>query len=528
MKKSLAMLLVLCLLIGSMAIPAFSTAEGDWLTLRIECFDRAVTGLNIEHNMQTEFAQKNFGDPNHIKLEFVPVGRWSETEILNTWLAGGTAPDICFTYDSGLAQQYVNMDGLYPLDDLLAQYGQDLVAFLGSNVLEYGQKLQADGTKIQYMLPARRISVAKLGVFIRGDWLEKLGMKEPTNVDEWVEYLRAAKAANLGGDQTVPYCLRLYPNAPLFSNYVIIDSFLDFKQITKEDWFSLYHEMMPGAKEAFRLLNTLYNEGLVSENFAIDNGDIRDRDMNQGYAGFYIEGTTQVWPTYSDEMKKAIGDGAYWIPINPFVNACGLALHENYAANGMNIFIPSWVSEETAAAAIKYLNWMAQTDNMFFVQQGIEGINFDHLDEDGLPVGKKTNDQLADEYKMSGDFCFISNGSNFGSEELNIKYQAMSMVGYEDVVAKSIELMTSNSYAPVGYTVDIQAEADYGQMVLSKQAELLVNTMTCAPADFDKTFDACIQAILDVGGQEIINERRAAFQAGQIRGEFPPEVFGFE
>lgn len=78
----------------------------------------------------------------------------------------------------------------------------------------------------------------------------------------------------------------------------------DFSKITKEDWYSLYHEQMPGAKEAYRLLNTLYNEGLISENFAIDNGDIRDRDLNQGYAGFYIEGPTQVWPDYSDEMKK--------------------------------------------------------------------------------------------------------------------------------------------------------------------------------------------------------------------------------
>ena len=125
---------------------------------------------------------------------------------------------------------------------------------------------------LRYYIPARRINVAKLGLFIRKDWLDKLNMAEPTTTEEWVAYLRAAKEAKLGGEQTVPYAMKLYENSPLFSTSVIVDSFLDFSKITKEDWYSLYHEQMPGAKEAYRLLNTLYNEGLISENFAIDNG----------------------------------------------------------------------------------------------------------------------------------------------------------------------------------------------------------------------------------------------------------------
>lgn len=252
---------------------------------------------------------------------------------------------------------------------------------------------------LRYYIPARRINVAKLGLFIRKDWLDKLNMAEPTTTEEWVAYLRAAKEAKLGGEQTVPYAMKLYENSPLFSTSVIVDSFLDFSKITKEDWYSLYHEQMPGAKEAYRLLNTLYNEGLISENFAIDNGDIRDRDLNQGYAGFYIEGPTQVWPDYSDEMKKNVGEDAEWIPVNPFVNPDGYTLHENYAANGICIFIPSWVNKETAVAAMKYMDWMAQPENMFYLQNGIEGVHYDHLNEDGLPVGRVTNDNLPDDQK---------------------------------------------------------------------------------------------------------------------------------
>lgn len=53
---------------------------------------------------------------------------------------------------------------------------------------------------LRYYIPARRINVAKLGLFIRKDWLDKLNMAEPTTTEEWVAYLRAAKEAKLGGE----------------------------------------------------------------------------------------------------------------------------------------------------------------------------------------------------------------------------------------------------------------------------------------------------------------------------------------
>lgn len=536
MKKTFAILTALFLLLGCISLPA--VAEEDWITLRVECFDRSVAGLNIESNMQLDYIQKNFGDPNHIKVEFVPVARWSETEILNTLLAGGTAPDLCFTYDTALTQQYIDMGGLYPLDALLEEHGQNLTAFLGEDVLQYGRNdlFDSDGNRIldengknafvQYYLPARRISVAKLGCFIRGDWLDTLGMEEPTTIDELVAYFRAANEANLGGDQTVPYCMNLYANAPLFSTAIIVDAFLDFEQITPEDWFSLYHEQMPGAKEAYRLLNTLYNEGLISESFAIDNGDIKKRDMIQGYAGFYIEGPTQVWNSgdgYQTELAKNV-DGGYWIAVNPFQNANGYYMHENYAANGMCIFIPAWVSEQTAAAAIKYLDWMAQSENRFFLQHGVEGVNYMRKNSDGLPLEKLGVDAVADEYKMSGDVVIISNGADFGSEELNNQFNALSFPGFEERVARSYAYSLTDSYPPVGFTVAIEAEADYGQMVLSKQAELLTNVLTCAPDKFDQVYDQSVQAILDVGGAQIVEERREAYKNGEIRGAYPLDV----
>lgn len=211
MKKFLALVCTLCLLLTALPLTALA-ADDDWVTLNVEMYDRSIAGFNVEDCWQLRYIQENFGDPNHIKINWIPVSRWEEGTILSTRLAGGTAPDICMTYGTDLVQQYIDMGGIMPLDDLLAEYGQELTAFLGDEVLQYGQYDVGDG-KEQYYLPARRIVVATQSMFIRKDWLEKLGMEVPTNVEQLYAYLKAVKEQKLGGENTVPYSSDLYAAA---------------------------------------------------------------------------------------------------------------------------------------------------------------------------------------------------------------------------------------------------------------------------------------------------------------------------
>lgn len=57
---------------------------------------------------------------------------------------------------------------------------------------------------LRYYIPARRINVAKLGLFIRKDWLDKLNMAEPTTTEEWVAYLRAARKPSWAASRRFP------------------------------------------------------------------------------------------------------------------------------------------------------------------------------------------------------------------------------------------------------------------------------------------------------------------------------------
>ena len=531
MKKTLSLIMALVMLLSMASIPAFAEEEG-WITLRVEAFDRSVAGFNVEDCWQLKYAQEHFGDPNKIKLQFVSVPRWTEGDVLTTQLGGNTAPDICMTYNGNLVNDYITYEGLWKLDDLLDQYGANIKAFLGDELLKFGQQDQdGDGVREQWFLPARRLDVSNVGNFIRKDWLEKLNMEEPTDIESFTEYLRAAKAANLGGERTIPMQFDLYESDPLYNVVRFMDAFIDFSKVTVEDWYAYsgLHEMLPGSKEGYRWLNTLYHEGLLYENFDINDDQATDSALMNGYFGFFSMQPDQPWRTdknYQKEMEKAV-EGAWWTSVNCFKNeSLGKHLHDVYAANGMSIIIPTnngATTEEKAIAAIKYIDWMCIPENMFAMQNGVEGINYLAVTADGIPTQVQSADAVPDEHKMhAGDICFISNGLYYGSDEKNAAAKALAFdEKYQPELVAAVADAYTDAWTQVSFSVPIQASTDYGAMVKSKQGEFLSKVVTCAPADFDATYDAAIKDTLNTGASEIIEEQRAAYKAGEFRGTFP-------
>ena len=528
MKKILSLVMAIALILSCMCLPASADVKYD-VTLRVEVFDRSIAGLNMEDCWQLHYAQENFGDPNGIKIEFVPVSRWDEGEILTTQLAGGTAADICITYSGDLVNQYIGMGGVLQLDEYIAEYGQNIVAFLGENLLGYGaQDADGDGVKEQYTIPARRISVANQGAFIRADWLKALNMEVPTTIEEFEAYLYAAKEANLGGQMTIPFSYAIFESNPMFGMRHYINAYVDFSQLSEEDWVAYKDnpEMLPGAKEWFKKMNQWVKDGLIYENFAVDtDGTLSKTYMTQGYMGYFMEQWDQPWRTdnnYQAEMAKNV-EGAEWIPVNAFANIySGKTLHDQYDAAGLTIFIPGWVKDDVAIAAIKYLDWMAQADTLYALQNGTLGINYLAVNEDGIPVQAQANDAVPDEYKIhAGDVAFISNGLYFGSDEKNAAAAALSFPGYEDLVAQSVVYSLTDAWTQISFTVPIEEATDYSATVISKQNELIAQVLSCDPADFDKVWDEYIQAILDAGAEEVIEAYRQAYKDGNWRGSFP-------
>jgi putative aldouronate transport system substrate-binding protein len=55
----------------------------------------------------------------------------------------------------------------------------------------------------------------------------------------------------------------------------------------------------------------------------------------------------------------------------------------------------------------------------------------------------------------------------------------------------------------------IQSEAKLKNSLYEKETETFVKSIVVKPSDFDRTYDSLVKEYLKVGGQQVINDRKA-------------------
>nr|WP_241484285.1 extracellular solute-binding protein [Paenibacillus mucilaginosus] len=481
------------------------------VTLKVEIFDRgnSPAGKTATNNDNTQWIQETFGKPNNIKLEFIPVPRSQEIEKLNVLMASGDAPDIVFTYDSNLVYKYVKQGGLTDLGKLIDEHGPNLKSYLGEDTLAYGK---FDG--VQYAIPAKRAYLGKYSSMIRQDWLDKLGLALPKTTEEVYAALKAFKEKQPGGPQTIPLGFSLAPA----SYEPIIWPFI--QKTTEEEKYTMLQQLgsrdnpllLPGHKEGIRFLNKLYNEGLMSPDFALDKDKKKlQQDIMTGKVGMYAEDAGASYGTAPDilgVLRKNVPD-AKVKPVDPYTDAEGKHVKPSYQPAGMYIMIPK--SSTKAAEAVKYLNWMAAKDVLITLSSGIEGTNYTL--KDGVPVIKDDTETKNRLYN-AGDLRLVANGIDFGSSELNLKSMTVSLKGQDaEDAALAFQHGLADGLPPVRFDRPIAAEVKYGNALHDKYDELLVKSVMAKPEAFDGVYDSLLKDYMNSGGEEIRKERTEAYKA---------------
>lgn len=480
------------------------------MTLTVEVFDRGnVGGTPPDNNYWTKWIQKQFGDPNNIKLKFVTAPRFDEVSKLNIWMASNQAPDVSITYDVNTIYSYYKSGGLTDISAALDANGPELKKFLGKDVLDRGKYYGK-----QYAIPAKRIVEARTAGWIRQDWLDKLELPMPTTTNEFYFVMREFQAKNPGNaKKVIPFAVT---RDIAWTTNTLLESFKTDKSeearyLSRDIFMQL---LAPGYKEGIRFLNKMYNEGLMSAEFALDkDGKMLEADMANNSVGSYIQNydmPLRPGAGYIPTLKEKI-PGFNFVPMDPFRDKDGVTTKALYDPAGIRIIVPK-TSEKKANEAIKYLNWMAGKDVIFFLQYGEEGVG--HIMKNGVPIYQavKTGEKQFNSTNNI-DYTLILNGIDVGNKEQNIKINSLAYGGVEDLFIKAYKAGTANGYVEPVLSIPCDAEAKYANSLREKGYEVYAKTLTCKPADFDKTWTKMLTEFLNAGGREVLNERRAAWKA---------------
>lgn len=360
MKRLLSILLVALMLLPMASGLAAAAPEKITILYPGEESDRMTSFL------QGEFKEKLLADLNmEVDMIFVPWDLyWDKKDIM---LASQEPIDLYWDGLPDLAN-FVNKKQCQPLDELIEQYGQDMLKVLPMEQLNGGK---VDG--IIYGIPSAYAPSACMFQFVclRQDLLESVGMSEVKTPQDLFDFAKAVKEADPvikgGGDPLIK------PMARYFSD----------EQFT---WIA-YAELVVFGEETHKAYSFFETEAF--QNYAKFN-----RQMS--LAGLYSDDETLKY----NERDTRLQTGNYlWVEgslgkdlevVDAVRSNAPEAVLQNYllapekpkyitAAGGEVLCIP--YTAPNPAGAMKFLNWLySSPENYTFCLYGVEGVDYQIVD----------------------------------------------------------------------------------------------------------------------------------------------------
>ncbi|MDI4645151.1 extracellular solute-binding protein [Cohnella hashimotonis] len=340
-------------------------------------------------------------------------------------------------------------------------------------------------------------ALARYGVIIRKDWLDRLGLKEPTTVDELYKVAKAFTQNDPDGNgKNDTYGVAEEKSIGILNQFAL---YLGAPNNWGEKDGKLQPAFMyPEYKQALQLVKKMYDEKLITQDFAVAN---RADQINQQKAGIYFSVIDDA--AYKHEDLYKLNSSANIDILQPITGPLGTRVLATTGYNGTFMFPKTSVkSEEELKRILGFFDKLADEPMQNLLGWGIEGKHYT-LSND-KPVRTEEQTQL-------------------DSSEINPLRQlvwddgAKKMSGENPpIVQKFSDLLKANEQ----YAITDQANPYLSDTQTEKGSELVkiideAKTKYIMGAIDDKGWDSAVQNWLNGGGQKIIEEYTAAYQSSK-------------
>ncbi len=327
----------------------------------------------------------------NIKVEFInpPVGQ--ENESYNLLIASGDLPDIIDDegrYPGGGSKAIA--DGVYvKLNDYIDKYAPNYKKAMSANESIARQTKEDDGSIWSFQMIQLDQEPAWAGPNIRQDYLDEVGLKAPTSIDEWHTVLTAFK-----DKLNVESPLQHYMDWGLESaGGGFLGTFGAAAGFMVKDGKIVYGSIGEGYKNYLTTMNQWYKEGLIDKDFATRDYPSIDADFTSGKAG---ANTVSAYGGYDKYIAggKAINPNYDITPcLYPTLNTGDdqSTIHyrqTNDYVRGQNRAITT--SCENIEAAVRWLDYAYSDEGFMLFNYGVEGQTYNWVDGAVDEAGGKT------------------------------------------------------------------------------------------------------------------------------------------
>jgi putative aldouronate transport system substrate-binding protein len=410
--------------------------------------------------------------------------------------------------------------GIFDMSPYFDTTLKDLNAFLGPDPALPGRAFIRRNMNAQtgqvFSIPAKRMNVARLNIFMRKDWLDKLGLPVPTTPREYFDALVAFKEKDPGKvGRVIPFSM---PEDVRWQAGTILESFIEPGLSVRERWVNTVAEryfLLPEYKEGLRFLNRMWNAGLIDPDFALYKDDmIMNNLCKSGVVGSFCHNWDQIFRDserlFTDLLKNV--PDAEWVAVDCMTSSDGITHKISYDPAGLFYFIPR--SSRNPEAAMRYLNWLAKYENYHFIQTGPEGVVHDLVD--GVPkINPAAPDGWIQNSGQNVDYTPIMNGLFLKTEEESIRAIAAGYPWPSEMVMQAYNVAMSNARpGPVIATSSPLTVAGPLNQTLQDKAKALIIEVIRAPASsFSRVYEDALADWLASGAEDVRQERAEKFVA---------------
>ena len=366
---------------GSIVYPV---ANAPRITIaRLACADIPTAGFTSYNDTPNT---RLWTELTGVEVEFIEM---VDNTAMNLYLAGGQLADVIHVsrhfYPGGVAAMV--QDGLASdITYLLMQYAPDYWHFVHSFPLYLSNAREPDGrfyTLTGLFWEPDSVFRHWSGLVTRTEFVEELGISPPETLDEFTTFLRRSRD-ELGVDtpfmsDSARLTRFLNEDGAITSPFGLVNSGLFHVNGT------VYHgAFRPEYRDFMEYMNMLFSEGLLDNNFAVTDEPTAQAAMMSGRSAVIATAASRI-----ANMMNAVDDPDFTLmglaSLRQEDGGRGLfSFGDAYLSGGQAWFIPATTPRENAVAALKAINFLFTAEGRYFANFGEEGRTFTFVD--GFPT----------------------------------------------------------------------------------------------------------------------------------------------
>jgi putative aldouronate transport system substrate-binding protein len=453
-------------------------------------------------------------------------------EKLNVNIASGNVPDMLPVNRSQLARlaktDLINKDLGWVYDDYAADLTKQIMTQEGTTALD---SARFDGKLIAIPNTGSSMDSAPM-LWLRQDWLDKLGLTAPKTADELLALIDAFTAQDPAGSGMKDY-IGLGMMKDLYGGYAGIDGFCNMYGAYPNIWLDngsgrlVKGNYQPEMRVALQKLQDLYKAGKIDKEFAVkDGGKASEMAVSDKNGIQFGQMWNPLWPLQANKDKNPSADWiAYPIP------TAGNAPANPQISLGTASYYVVRAGYEHPEALMKMINmfihkaWGSTTeDYQTYMNPTVDGVMYEaHKFPFAMAWPARKN---LDIYHAIGDAFKANDTSKLNPEQLTnyttIKTfkdgdnagWGMARVFGELGSFKTMDHYVNNNLFKMNafYGADTPTMTTKGSSIDKLEVETFTKIIMGAPIE---EFDKFVQKAMDLGVRDMENEVNEWYQANR-------------